>query len=236
MKQLLFSFVFCCILTTLLFASENGRIAKIDVVGIERIDRGVVMNAIKSKENDVYDPARIGEDIKSIYKTGYFSDVMVDVKETDKGKAVTFVVVERPAVHAIYITGNKKVKTEDIRDKLKIKTGTILNLDKVNESIAEIKKLYASKNYYAAKVSYEVETEEGYRTALRFVIEEPQRAYVRKVTFSGNNHLKAAQIKGVMKTREKGWFSWFTGSAPWTKRSSRKTANKSKPSIMTTDT
>ena len=68
------------------------------MVGIERIDKGVVMNAIKTKENDVYDPARIGEDIKSIYKTGYFSDVMVDVKDTDKGKAVTFVVVERPAV------------------------------------------------------------------------------------------------------------------------------------------
>jgi outer membrane protein insertion porin family len=212
MKHLLFSVLFCGIFTTLLFAQDNGRIAKIDVVGNERIDKGVVTNAIKSRENDVYDPAKIGEDLKSIYKTGYFSDVMVDVKDTDNGKAVTFVVVERPPVNAIYITGNKKVKVEDIRDKLKIKTGTILNLDKVNESIAEIKKLYASKGYYATKVSYEVESEEGYRTGLRFVIEEPQRAYVRKITFSGNSHLKAGQIKGVMRTREKGWFSWFTGS------------------------
>ena len=213
MKQLAFSFLFCCVIfTTLLFAAESDRIARIDVVGNERIDRGVVTNAVKSREGDVYDPGKIGEDLKSIYKTGYFSDVMVDVKDTDMGKVVTFVVVERPAVNVIYISGNKKVKTEDIRDKLKIKTGTILNLDKVNDSIAEIKKLYASKGYYAAKVTYEIETEGGYRTALRFVIEEPQKAYVRKITFSGNNHLKAAQIKGVMRTKEKGIFSWFTGS------------------------
>lgn len=212
MRHLAFSVLFCTIFTTLLFAQENGRIAKIDVVGNERIDKGVVTNAVKSRVNDIYDPAKIGEDLKSIYKTGYFSDVMVDVKETDKGKEVTFVVVERPAVHAIYISGNKKVKTEDIRDKLKIKIGAILNLEKVNESIAEIKKLYASKGYYAAKVSYEVETEEGYRTGLRFVIEEPERAYVRKITFSGNNHLKAKEIEGVMRTQEKGFFSWFTGS------------------------
>ena len=49
---------------------------------------------MKTKEGDTYDPAEIGEDLKSIYKTGYFSDVMVDTKDTDKGKAITFIVVE----------------------------------------------------------------------------------------------------------------------------------------------
>src|SRR5208337_4263677 len=212
MRKLAFLLVFCCIFCGPLYAAENDKVAKVETLGNERIDKGVVYNAAKTKEGDLYDPAKISEDLKNIYKTGYFSDVMVDVKDTDKGKAVTFVVVERPAVNAIYISGNKKLKTEDIRDKLKIKTGTVLNLEKVNESIAEIKKLYASKNYYAAKVSYDVETEAGYKTALRFVIEEPEKAYVRKITFSGNHHLKDKQIKAVMTTQEKGWFSWFTGS------------------------
>ena len=35
---------------------------------------------------------------------------------------------------------------------------------------------------------------------------------MRKITFSGNHHLKDKQIKAVMTTQEKGWFSWFTGS------------------------
>jgi outer membrane protein insertion porin family len=212
MKQLAFSLLFWCILSSLLFAAETDRIVRIDVVGNERIDKGVVTNAIKTKEGDVYDPARVGEDLKSIYKTGYFSDVMVDVKDTDRGKTVTFVVVERPSVGVIYIVGNKKVKTEDIKDKLKIKSGSVLNLDKVKESIDEIKKLYASKNYYAVKVTYEVDTQQGYKAALRFIIEEPQRAYVRKITFPGNVHFKPSQLKAVMRTQEKGWFSWFTGS------------------------
>ena len=112
MRQLALSALFFFILSGLLFAAETDRIAHIDVVGNERIDKGVVTNAIKTKEGDVYDPARVGEDLKNIYKTGYFSDVMVDVKDTDKGKTVTFVVVERPSVTVIYISGNKKVKTE----------------------------------------------------------------------------------------------------------------------------
>ena len=82
----------------------------------------------------------------------------------------------------------------------------------MKESVEEIKKLYASKGYYAAKVNYEIDTREGYKAELRFVIEEPQRAFVRKITFTGNKHLKASEIKHAMRTREKGWFSWFTGS------------------------
>ena len=212
MRKLAFLLIFCCISCSLLYAAENDKVAKVEVIGNERIDKGVVYNAAKTKEGDSYDPAKITEDLKNIYKTGFFSDVMVDVKDTDKGKVVTFIVVERPPVSAIYIAGNKKLKTADIKDKLKIKSGSVLNIEKVKESVEEIRKLYASKGYYAAKVTYEIDTKEGYKAELRFVIEEPERAYVRKVTFTGNKHLKASQIKGAMRTREKGWFSWFTGS------------------------
>ncbi len=196
----------------LLYAAENDRVAKVEAIGNERIDKGVVYNAVKTKEGDLYDPGKVGEDLKNIYKTGFFSDVMVDVKDTDKGKVVTFIVVERPPISAIYIAGNKKVKTADIRDKLKIKSGTVINIEKVKESVEEIKKLYAGKGYYAAKVTYEIDTGVGYKAELRFVIEEPQRAYVRKVTFTGNKHLKSSQLKHAMRTREKGWLSWVTGS------------------------
>jgi outer membrane protein insertion porin family len=198
---------------TPVFAAEKDTISKIEIVGNERIDRGVVTNAIKAREGDVYSAERIGEDLKNIYRTGFFSDVMVDAKDTPQGKVVTFVVVERPPLSAIYIAGNKKVKTEDIRDKLKIRSGSVLNVEKVKESIDEIKRLYASKAYYATKVGYEIDTEEGgYRVGLRFIIEEAERAYVRKISFTGNKNLKTSQLKGVMRIREKGIFSWFTGS------------------------
>jgi outer membrane protein insertion porin family len=200
-----------CLCATLLYAAETDRVARIDVIGNERIDKGVVTNAVKTKEGDPYDPAKISDDLKNIFKTGFFSDVVVDTKDSDKGKIVTFIVVERPPVNSVQITGNKKVKTEDIRDKIKVKTGSVLNLERVRETVDEIRKLYATKGYYAAKVDYEIETE-GARTIVLFTIEEPQRAFVRKMAFTGNKHLKDGKIKNVMRTQEKGWFSWFTGS------------------------
>ena len=35
---------------------------------------------------------------------------------------------------------------------------------------------------------------------------------MRKVTITGNKHLKKSAITGIMRTAEKGWLSWFTGS------------------------
>ena len=202
----------CLILSTLAFSAEQERIAKIEVTGNERIDKGIIANAIKSKEKETYDQTKIREDIKNVYKTGFFSDVQVDVKETDAGKTVTFIVIERPPVNVIYISGNKKIKTDDIKDKLKIKQGTVLNTERLRESVDEIIKLYGGKGYYATKVNYQIDYEEGYRATVRFVIEEAQRAYVRKITFKGNDHFKESVLKGAMRTREKGIFSWFTGS------------------------
>ena len=192
--------------------AEAVKVAKIEITGNESIDRGFIANAIKTKENDPFNLEKIREDMKSIYRTGFFSDVQIDVKDSDKGKIVTFVVIERAPIRAIYITGNKQIKTSEIREKLKIRTNTVLNIEKIKESMDEIRKLYSSQGYYATKVGYEISYEEGYQAVVRFLVDEPAKAYVRNVSFTGIKAFKADKLKSVMKVREKGWLSWITGS------------------------
>ncbi|MCK7505882.1 MAG: hypothetical protein MZV70_18605 [Desulfobacterales bacterium] len=68
------------------------------------------LTVVKTKENDPYNLDKLREDMKNIYKTGFFSDVQIDVKDSDKGKVVTFVVIERPPIKMIYVVGNKTNK------------------------------------------------------------------------------------------------------------------------------
>jgi outer membrane protein insertion porin family len=193
-------------------AQGSERIAKVEVTGNERVDTAVIVNNIKVKDGDPYNLDKIREDMKSIYRTGFFSDVQIDIKDSDKGKVVTFVVIERPPVKSILVSGNKKIKTDDLIDKVKIKTGTVLNIEKVKESMDEIRKLYSSKGYYAARITYNIDYGEKYDAAVTFVIDEPQQSYVRKIAFTGNQHFKAGTLQGYMQTKEKGILSWFTGS------------------------
>jgi len=199
-------------LSTPLFAADAERIAKIEVTGNERIDTAFIMNNVKTKEREAYNLDKLREDMKNIYKTGFFSDVQINVQDTDAGKAVTFVVIERPPIKAIYLSGNKKLKTSDITEKLKIKTNTVLNIERIKESMDEIKKLYSTKGYYATRVNYDIEYGEAYDVTVNFTIDEPAQAHVRKVAFTGNKTFKDGKLKDYMRTREKGILSWFTGS------------------------
>jgi outer membrane protein insertion porin family len=193
-------------------AQQADKIAKIEVTGNESIDKGVILNNVKTKENDTYNLDKLREDMKNIYKSGFFSDVQIDIKDSDKGKVVTFVVIERPPIKSIFVLGNKQIKTEDIKEKLKVKTNTVMNIEKIKESMDEIKKLYASKAYYNTKVTYEIFPEEGYDVGIKFLIDEPEKAFVTKISFTGNKHFTADKLKGYMSVREKGILSWFTGS------------------------
>ncbi len=90
LKFLILLFLILC-LPVLIQAQEAERVAKIEITGNERVDTAVISNNIKTKEGDAYNLDKLREDMKNIYKTGFFSDVQIDVKDTDKGKSVTFV-------------------------------------------------------------------------------------------------------------------------------------------------
>lgn len=197
---------------TLVWAQQTDKVARIEITGNESIDRGAILNIVKTKESDPYNVDKLREDMKNIYKSGFFSDVQIDIKDSDKGKMVTFVVIERPPIKSIFIIGNKKIKTEDIREKLKVKTNTVMNTEKIKESMDEIKKLYASKGFYTTKITYEIFPEEGYDVGVKFLIDEPEKAFVKKISFTGNKRFSADKLKGYMSVREKGMLSWFTGS------------------------
>lgn len=232
--RVFFAILFLLFTAPMLSAQQQDKIARVEIIGNERVDKGFIANAIRTKENEVFDSEKIREDIKSIYKTGFFSDVQVDSKESPQGKIITFVVVERPPINSIYVSGNKNVKTSDIRDKLKVKTNSVLNTEKLRESAEEIRKLYSEKGYYATKVSYSIDYPEGYRADVRFTVEESEKALIRAITFKGNKHFTAGKLKDVIRTKEKGFFSWFTNSGSSKTRPYRTIRGCWRPSIMIT--
>lgn len=194
------------------FSQEAATINKISITGNERIDTAMILNVVKSKEKEPYSLDKVREDMKNIYKTGFFSDVQIDEKDSADGKIITFIVIERPPIKAILLSGNKKIKTPDLVEKIKIRSNTVLNTEKVKESIDELKKLYASKGYYATRITYNIDYEEEYSAIVNINVEEPERAYVRKITFTGNNNVKSKELFKYMRTQEKGILSWVTGS------------------------
>jgi outer membrane protein insertion porin family len=192
--------------------AQQGMIKEIVIFGNERVEKGIILKEIKSKVGEPFSQERTREDIKAIYRLGYFRDVQADVAETKGEIILTFAVIEKPYVANVVISGNSKLSQEDVEGVVEVKRDSVLDMGKVRSSVTEIKKLYTSKRYFGSEVEYRVELEQGNKAVVYFDIVEGVKGYLTKIAFTGNKVFGSRKLRGVMKTKEKGWF-WWLGSA-----------------------
>jgi len=187
-------------------------IAKITPEGNKRIDSGAILRKIKSKAGDLYNPQVLREDLKEIYKMGYFDDVQIDLTDGADGKEVTFKVVEKPTISSVTYTGFDELEEKDVSEAANIKENSILNPARVNSSAEAIKTLYRSKGYYNTEVTPNITYPTPDTAAVRFVIKEGKKIYIKEISFAGNATFEADDLLDVIETDTKGWFSWLTDS------------------------
>jgi outer membrane protein insertion porin family len=189
-------------------AEEN--IYKIMILGNVKVEEGVIRGAIKSREGGPFSVEKIREDLRSIFDLGLFTDVQVDIKPTPQGKEVIFIVAEKPSIKDIFIKGNDKVKLDDIKEKMTLKSRSILNLEKVKENAEQIRKLYFSKGYYGVKVEDKVDYLETNEAVVTFTISEGPKGHIQKIVFKGNKNIKSSRLKKLMATKRRTIFSIIT--------------------------
>lgn len=185
-------------------------IHKMTILGNARVEEGVIRAAVKSREGGPFSADQVREDLRSIFGLGFFSDVQVDIKATPKGQEIIFIVMEKPSIREILITGNQKVKLDDIKEKVTLAPRSILNLEKVKENSEQIRRLYFSKGYYGVKVDHKVEYLETNEAVITFQIEEGVKGHIKKIVLKGNKKIKSSDLKKIMQTKQRNIFSIIT--------------------------
>ena len=70
----------------------DGSIVSVRIEGTKRIDSATVKAALKTDEGQKVVASRIRRDIRAIFQTGFFDDVVVQYEPVDGGVALVFVV------------------------------------------------------------------------------------------------------------------------------------------------
>jgi outer membrane protein insertion porin family len=189
-------------------------LAKVLIEGNRAIEESAIRAQIKLKEGDAFSPSTVREDLKALYQMGFFQDVRVEKRDWERGKALVFVVEEKPVVKEVVFTGNKEIKTSDLLEVVDIKPRSVLNLNAVKENVNKVLKKYREEAYFAAEVQYELEsTPRKGEVIVHFRIKENEKIRIRKISFSGNVYFSDEILKKLLpETKEEGWFSWFTKS------------------------
>lgn len=187
-------------------------ISAITIKGNVRVDADAIQRVISSQKGELMNSRTLGKDLNSVYKMGYFDDVVIKKHNMDKGVEIIFEVQEKPSVRNIRFENNKVYKAEELVEVVGTSTGSILNIYKLNNDVDKLKHLYYEKNYHNCRISYEVKPLKNRQADIFFNIEEGEKVKITQITFEGNKYFDDDEIKDEMQTQEKGFWSFLTSS------------------------
>lgn len=181
-------------------------IKELTVEGNRRVQEAVILGRVQSKLGSPFNPALLSEDLRAIFGLGFFDDVKMRVEDFEGGVKIVFVVSERPFVRDIDFTGNKKIATATLQEKIDLKLGSVYNPVDVQRGRERLKEHYEEEGYFEAQIAPEVEKFADGDVRVAFIINEGRRISIDRIVIVGNQGLAARDIKSAMTVQEREYF------------------------------
>ena len=189
----------------------------IRVEGAQRTEAGTIFSYLPVRVGDTFNDEKSITAIKSLYATGFFKDVQIEVQ----GDVLVVVLEERPSVALLEFTGMKEFEKDVLVKALKeinVGEGRIFDKASVDRAEQELKRQYLSRGLYGVQVTTTVTPVERNRVNINFVVDEGEVARIKKITFIGNKAFKDDDLQAIIALRTPGWFTWYTKADQYSKQ------------------
>ncbi len=166
--------------------SDDSKITKIEFEGNHLINDSDIVKVMNMQIGDVYSKEMVQQNLKAIYKTGYFSEKMkaIPIPTSPDSLTLRIYLEENIPITGFAITGNTVVSTGEILDILSNLEGQPQNLNTLSEAVSQVEDLYASKGYVLANVSDVQDDPDG---CVNIAIAEGK---INSISFEGNKKTK----------------------------------------------
>lgn len=187
-------------------AQGELRVVDIEVVGNRVATPSLILGVSSIDKGSPLTPTIVQETIRRLYGLGIFRDVRLEAEQVTGGLKVTIVVDELPKLSGLEFIGNKEIKAKDLTEKLKLGIGGYISPYLIQQKEEEIKKLYAEKGYFQAKVEPSLEyAADSSEARLTYRIDEKSKVKVEQVVLTGNSRVEASSLIGKMRNRKRGF-------------------------------
>ncbi len=183
-------------------------IKTIDVKGVQRMEPATVLSYLPFEKGDEVSQSELDQALKELYKTGFFSDVKLDVN----GSTLTIEVDERPIVAHIAFEGNDKIEENVLMNEIHMKERDVYTPTKLREDVKRLKTIYQRMGLYSAQITTDVETMSRNRVDIVYKINEGPKNYIEKIRFVGNKHFSSSDLKEELISKEKKWYRFFSST------------------------
>jgi outer membrane protein insertion porin family len=185
-------------------------IDRIQFRGNRKVEDDAIRVNLQSRVGAVLDIAKLRDDVRGMWKMGFFADINVLGEiQPGGGVALTFAVKEKPSVRKVLISGNDGLGLDKINEVMDLQLDTILDIGKVKKNREKIADLYVEKGYYLATVDYEIKPINETEVDVYFVCDERAKVEIRAVDFIGNTAFTDDELRNIIATRRAGALSFM---------------------------
>lgn len=189
----------------------------VEIEGARRFPRDTILYYIQTREGDIYNPAQLERDLKSLWAQNLFSDIEVLVRDGERGgKVVIFRVKENPIIRDLKFEGLKSVTESDVLTRFREKRVGVSKeemWDPAKGQVAKrvLKDLLSEKGHPDAEITLRDEELSAAAVGITFVVEEGPRVRVLRIDFEGNKIFSDDELRRPMKNvKEAGFITRFT--------------------------
>lgn len=186
---------------------------EIEFAGAKTVDRSLILSNMRTTIGQPYSMSAVQEDVRNLYATGLFVNLRIYDEPLADGVKVVVIVQPKPIVKQIVVSGADKIKEKTIRKKIESRAGDPLSEQQVADDARNVKEYLHEKGFYESQVEYKIDVNEQVgRAVVAFTIREGTRAFVRNVTFSGNESFEDKELRDGWTTRKKNLLSFINKS------------------------
>lgn len=193
------------------------RISDIRIEGLQRIAPGTVFNALPVQVGQTVADGVTAEVIRTLFATGFFSDVKVE----REGDVLVVAVRERAAIARIDIVGNKLLKTEQLKaglSEIGLAEGQVFNPSALDRIEQELQRQYFAAGKYNVGIESTVSPLERNRVALRIEITEGLAARIKQISIVGNEAFSEKELLKQFSLGPGRWHSFYSKNNQYAKQ------------------
>jgi len=208
------------VLTSLTVAYAQGAplVNKIEVRGLKRIEEGAIRSKISQKSGEPVSQEKTSEDIKAIFKMGYFEDVKIELETFEGGVRLIYQVREKPTIIRVEFQGNKELEDSKLKEKITITPGSIADTVLIQDNTLKLKNFYEEEGYWLANIVPVIKKVSGDDISLTYQIEEGSKVKLNKIIIEGNKAISASRITRAIETKEWWFFSFLSATSGFYKK------------------
>ncbi|MEW6571728.1 MAG: outer membrane protein assembly factor BamA [Nitrospirota bacterium] len=207
--------LFCKILHS--YSQELPIINSIEIQGLKRIEESAVKSKIAQQVGEPLSQDKTNEDIKNIFKMGYFDDVRAEIEPFEGGVKLIYIVKEKPTIIKIDFQGNEEFDDSKLKEQLTITTGAIADVVLIQENANKLRTFYEEEGHYLSRIVPVIKKISENEVSLTYQIEEGPKVKIKKINIEGNKAISDGKIKRAIQTKEWWFFSFITSSGYYKK-------------------